>query len=204
MLWILVRYTKDVLYFIKGKLADKQKSFIVVESGGIGFKIYVSPFVLQSLPQLGEEIKIYTWLYGRNDGMFELYGFDSERELALFEKLNSVAGIGPKTALGLLGLGRIDRLTAAINEGKADLLTKVSGIGKKTAERIVLELKGKLDFDRAKSEQELSLIEGDAELEETLISLGYTKQQAKKAISAVPSSIRGFKERLKAALKNAK
>lgn len=194
-----------MIHFLTGKLADKKASFAVIEVGSIGFKVYMPPNALQSLPQLGAEIKVHTVLYAREEGAFELYGFREQAERALFEKLTSISGVGPKTALGVLGVAKIEQLAAAINEGKSSLLTKVSGIGKKIAERIVLELKGKLDItDKRSAAQELGLMESDLELEETLISLGYTKPQAKSAIANIPASVSQFKDRLKEALKNLK
>lgn len=175
---------------------------MIIETGGIGFKVFVSPKSAQSLPQSGSNIKIFCALYARENSPFELFGFLSEQELYLFEKLNTVSGIGPKTAMAVLGVAPIEQLIAAINAGKVDLLTKASGIGKKTAERAIIDLKGKLEIgDQKASSQSLSLMESDVELEETLMSLGYTRQQAKAAISKIDSRVTGFKERLKEALK---
>ncbi len=178
---------------------------MILEAGGIGFKVFLSPRNAQSLPQPGSQIKIFCSLYNRENEPFELFGFLSEKELYLFEKLNTVSGIGPKTAMAILSVAPIDQLTAAINNGKTDLLTKASGIGKKTAERVVVDLKGKLDDGGGSaSAQALGLMESDLELEETLISLGYTKQQAKATISKIDPKVSGFKERLKEALRKAR
>jgi Holliday junction DNA helicase RuvA len=190
-----------MIYSISGKLIAKKEGFIAVEASGVSFKIFIPAMVMQNLPSIGGEIKIFCYLYLRQDGL-ELYGFLGEQELNLFEKLNSVSGVGPKSALGILSVAKSDQLIAAINEGKVDLLTRASGIGKKTAERIVLELKGKLNIEAP--EKLLTLMESDVELEETLISLGYTKQEAKSAISKINPKITGFKERLKEALKGAR
>jgi len=195
-----------MIYSLNGQFVAKQKGFIVIEIGGIAFKVFVSLRALQNLPQVGQKIKVFCSLYSRQDSMLELYGFLSEAELYLFEKLNTVGGIGPKTALGLLGVADVNSLIAAINQGKIELLTKAAGIGKKTAERIVMELRDKLEekFIQGSAAQTLNLMESDLELEETLISLGYSKQQAKAAIAKIDSKITGFKERLKEALKQQK
>jgi len=191
-----------MLYSLFGKLAARKDSFIVLEAGGIGFKVFLSSRAAQSLPQIGSEIKIYCSLYNRESEPFELFGFQSEQELYLFEKLNTVSGIGPKTALSVMSVAPIDQLIAAINSGKTELLTKASGIGKKTAERVVVDLKGKLDgASREATAQSLNLMESDVELEETLISLGYSRQQAKAIIGKIDPKVNGFKERLKEALK---
>lgn len=195
-----------MIYSVSGQLILKKDGFIVIDAGGIGFKISVPLRALQNLPQLGEKIKVFCSFYNRQDGTPELYGFLNEAELYLFEKLNSVSGVGPKTALGIFGIAAIDQLIVAINQGKIDLLTKAAGVGKKTAERIVVELKGKLDekLVGGSAAQTLTLMESDLELEEVLVSLGYSRSQAKAAIARVDPKISGFKERLKEALKKTK
>lgn len=194
-----------MIYSLSGTLAAKAQHFAIIEVGGMGFKVYMAPNALQSLPQIGTHIKVFSSFYGRDDGIFELFGFKNEAELALFEKLNSVAGVGPKTALGVLSVASADQIIVAIQAGKSDLLTRVSGIGKKTAERIVLELKGKLEkMAPVTSAQKLGLMESDIELEETLLALGYTRAQAKEAINRIDPARTEFKERLKEALKQAK
>lgn len=194
-----------MIYSLSGKLVGKKENFVVLESGGIGFKVFLSQRAAQSLAQTGSNIKIFCSLFARENEPFELFGFLTEQELYLFEKLNTVSGIGPKTAMAILGVAPIEQLVAAINIGKTDLLTKASGIGKKTAERVVLDLKGKLDSGTVQqSSQTLQLMESDVELEETLLSLGYSRQQAKSAISKIDPKTSGFKDRLKEALKRAK
>jgi holliday junction DNA helicase RuvA len=190
-----------MIHFISGALKAKNANHIVVEVGGVGFKIFPSRTVYDNLPSIGEKLELSAFLYVREDAL-ELYGFTSDQELHLFEKLNSISGIGPKSALGILGITSADRLIAAIQEGKAELLTKVSGVGRKTAERIVLELKDKLKKEKAP--HLVSLMESDVELEETLVSLGYTKRQAQDAIAKINPEVVGFKNRLKEALKNSK
>lgn len=194
-----------MLYSLEGKLIGRKENQIILETAGIGFKVFLSPRAAQSLPQAGSNIKIFCSLYSRENAPFELFGFLTEQELYLFEKLNTVSGIGPKTAMAILSVAPIDQLIAAINAGKTDLLTKASGIGKKTAERVVVDLKGKLDSgSKEATAQSLNLMESDVELEETLMSLGYSRQQAKAAISKIDPKITGFKERLKEALKKTK
>lgn len=194
-----------MLYSLSGQLVSKKNGFLILETAGIAFRVFVAPRALQSLPQNGSQIKVFCSLFSRESAPFELFGFLTEQELYLFEKLNTVNGIGPKTAMSVLGVASIDQLAAAINAGKTELLTKASGIGKKTAERVVLDLKGKLEMAGVVAEaQTLQLMESDVELEETLVGFGFTKQQAKTAIGKIDQSIVGFKERLREALKKAK
>ncbi len=187
-----------MIYSISGKLLLKRESFAVLETGGVSFKVFTSAGVLAALPEIGREVKLFTYLHVR-ENLLELYGFEDLKALDLFERLNNINGIGPKSALGILGVAKIDQLVAAINEGRTELLTRASGVGKKTAERVILELKGKLTLLSAP--QTLSLMESDLDLEETLVSLGYSKAQAKAAISKIDSKITNFKDRLKEALK---
>ena len=190
---------------MSGQLVAKKNGFLILETAGIAFKVLVSPRALQSLPQNGSQIKVFCSLFSRESAPFDLFGFLTEQELYLFERLNTVNGVGPKTAMSVLSVAPIDQLAAAINAGKIDLLTKASGIGKKTAERLVLDLKGKLEMSGGVAEaQTLQLMESDTELEETLVGFGYTKQQAKSAVGKIDLSIIGFKERLREALKKAK
>lgn len=190
-----------MIYALNGKIALKQQNFFVIDVGGVSLKVFSSENNLKNIPISQNTIKIFTYLHVREDAL-ELYGFISEEELGLFESLISISGIGPKSALSVLSLGKIDQIIAAINEGRTELLTRASGIGKKTSERIILELKGKLTI--IKSAHILNLMESDLELEETLISLGYSRMEAKSAINAINPKITGFKERLKEALKNKK
>lgn len=192
-----------MIHSLSGKLVGKRENYAILEAGGIGFKVNLSVRAAQTLPQIGSNIKLFCSLYNRENEPFELFGFLTERELYLFEKLNTVSGIGPKTAMAILGVSPIDQLIAAINQGKIDLLTRAGGVGKKTAERIVIDLRGKLE-EISDTKQTLSLMESDLELEETLTSLGYTRQQAKAIIAKIDPKISGFKDRLKEALKKAK
>lgn len=190
-----------MIYSLSGKLNAKKNGFIIIEVGGVGFKVVVSKNTAESLPQPGSLVKLFSHLYVREDGL-ELYGFTSEEELSFFEKLISISGIGPKSALNILSIAKLDQLTAAINEGKVDLLTKASGVGKKTAERVVLELRGKLQA--ISSEKIVKQMESDLDIEEALVGLGYTRQQVKNAISKIDPEIKNLEDRIKEALKKIK
>ena len=190
-----------MFYSLQGRLARKQDAWAVVETGGIGYKVFVPLFVMAKLPAMGETVTLFTHHHLRDDAE-DLYGFLKDEELSLFESLISVSGIGPKSAMGIMGVAPINELVAAINEGRVDLLSKASGVGKKTAERAVLELKGKLSF--GDNTATIGKMETDNELEETLVGLGYSKAQAKTAIAKLNPEIKDFHERLKAVLKEYK
>lgn len=186
-----------MLYSASGKLVLKADRFAVVEAGGLGLKIAMSGRTIGALPAAGAEVRIFTHLYLREDGL-ELYGFSSERDLAFFELLISVSGVGPKSALAILDVAKLDELSAAIKEGRPDLLTRASGIGRKTAERIIVELKSKVQS--AKSGLVVEKMEGDADILEALANLGYRRDDARTALARVDPKASGTEARLKAAL----
>lgn len=194
-------YTGGMIQTLSGIIAVKRDQYIVVEVGGVGFKVAVSKNTLSRLPATGEAVKLSTYLHVRED-ILALYGFLHEKELALFEQLNTISGIGPKSALGIMGIASVDQLAAAINEGKTELLTRVSGVGKKTAERVVLELRGKLFMPE--SADAVAQMESDVDLEEALVSLGYSKQQARAAIAKLDPRTEGLSARLKEVLRGIK
>lgn len=186
-----------MLYSVSGKLALKAERFAVVEAGGLGLKISMSGRALAALPAPGAPVKFFTHLYVREDGL-ELYGFLAEKDLAFFEMLISVSGVGPRSALAILDVAKLDELSAAIKEGRPDLLTRASGIGTKTAERIIVELKTKVQS--AKSGLVVEKMEGDADIVEALTNLGYRREEARAALAKVEPDVRGMEARLKAAL----
>lgn len=167
---------------ILGKvISNNGPELVVMTAGGVGYKILVNSAKSDRWPT-GTEVQILTYMAVREDAM-ELYGFGSEAERQLFLKLLSVSGIGPKSALHVLSLGDVEEINSAISKGDVDYLTKVSGIGKKTAERIVVELKSKMvDIN--------SVLCGTGskvgEVIEGLISLGYLASDAREAVNGLP------------------
>ncbi|OGZ01389.1 MAG: Holliday junction DNA helicase RuvA [Candidatus Liptonbacteria bacterium RIFCSPLOWO2_01_FULL_56_20] len=187
-----------MIYSVSGRLAAKGATFVVVEAGGVGFKIFTPRRLLGGLRAPSDSIKLFCCLHMREDAL-ELYGFAETEELDFFEMLISVGGVGPKSALAILDVAELKNLTAAIKEGRADLLTRASGIGRKPAERIILELRGRVQAPHA--EGAVRAMESDADLVETLTGLGYRRDQAKQALSRVDEKLTGLEERFKAALK---
>ena len=187
-----------MLYSVSGKIALKSDKFAVIETGGLGLKLFMAGRTIAALPREGDEVKVFSYLHLREDGL-ELYGFGSEKEQMYFEMLISISGVGPKSALSILDITNLDELAAAIKEGRPDLLTRASGIGRKTAERIILELKTKVQS--AKSGLVVEKMEGDADLVEALSNLGYRREEARVALGKVDAKVAGIEERLKAALK---
>src|SRR5574344_844314 len=168
--------------FITGEIINKTEGFVVLDNNGIGYEIHVSMTTLDTLPAIGESARVYTFLNVRLDEMC-LYGFATKEEKHMFLKLTEVSGIGPKVALSILSGVRLSDLAVAIKTEDTKLLSTIKGIGKKTAERIVLELKDKVDlvgYDLAKSQIEEEKVNTSAvdEATEALISLGINKNDA--------------------------
>jgi len=187
-----------MIAFIEGELVNKDEKGIVIKSGPVAWRIFVSRETLRHLPEEGKSVRLWTSVYIRTqDGVIEAYGFLSEAERDFFELLNSVAGVGPKSAIALLGLAPLEQIRAAISSGKAELLTKVSGVGKKTAERIVVELKSKMTA----SLRDAAVLAADIDAIDALTKLGYSKEEARKALEAVPDEIMSLEERVREALK---
>lgn len=186
-----------MIHSITGKLEDVGVDHAVVNLGGLSFRLFISANTVNSIKS-SSEVKLLTHLHVREDAL-TLFGFIDNEELILFEMLISVSGIGPRSALSILSLAPVERLKAAISSGEAELLQKSSGVGKKTAERVVLELKDKISpTGQAKI---IQLIESDRDVYEALTSLGYTSHQAKETLSKLDASLSETKDRLREALK---
>ena len=188
---------------IRGSLLFIGVDHAVIETGGVGFLVYAPRNVLGALGEIGSEVRLYTHLHIRED-ILALYGFASSDQRHLFETLLGVSGIGPKVALSLLSSGPADELRATIAGGDTTRLSKVPGIGKKTAERLVLELRGKLDLKGlpAVAGATPALMAVNAELAEMLVSLGFSSGEASAAIGALPADApASIEERLRMALR---
>ncbi len=181
-----------MIHYLKGKIEFKDKKFAIVEVAGVGYKVFCSLPVLEKLPEIGGETKIYTRLFPKEDKV-ELYGFLNEKELELFETLDEISGIGPKTALDLSIFGSLENLKQEIEKGGFD--QRVRGIGRKKMQKILLELTGKL---KEVSKKE---IEKPDEALDALVSLGFPYQRAKTALSRVSEEIKETEARIKETLK---
>ena len=196
--------------YIKGELAEINTDHIVVEAGGIGYQVFISLQTFDYLPSVGEDLKIYTYLDLREDAMI-LYGFLTKDDLELFKLLISVSGIGPKGGLAILSTLEADDLRFAILSGDAKAISKAPGVGGKTAQRVILELKDKLSLEdafEAKTEhvQKNAAVAGGSVKNDAvmaLTALGYSSTESLKAVSAVEiTEDMDVEEVLKAALKH--
>jgi Holliday junction DNA helicase RuvA len=186
-----------MIYSISGKLALKEANFAVVEAAGLGLKLFASKQTLEGLPAVGTGVTFYCHLHVREDAL-DLFGFTSPDELDFFEMLISVSGVGPKSALAILDTAPLDELSAAIKEGRPDLLTRAAGIGRKTAERVIVELRSRVQS--SKSGAVVEKMQTDSDLVEALMSLGYHRDQARAALGKVDEKVVGTEGRLRAAL----
>ena len=166
--------------------------------GGLGFKVSV-PEPTQARFRLDEEAALHTYLQVREDDL-SLYGFESEDELSLFEMLLSVSGVGPKVALSALSTLAPDALRLAIGNKEPALIARVPGIGKRTAEKIVLDLKDKVGAPTSQLESLAQSMDMDGEVIEALVSLGYSVVEAQRAVQTLPKDAVGIEERLRLAL----
>lgn len=195
--------------FVKGTLAEKGAGYVIIEAGGIGYEIHVPANSGAYLSSEGEEVKVYTMMSVREDDV-SLYGFSRRGELDAFKKLISVNGVGAKAGISILSAFTLEQLQEAIAFEDAKALTKANGIGKKIAERIVLELKDKFTVPGVDVPAEgVPVPEGGtaagggrAEAVAALISLGYTRGEATSALAHVKENDLSAEAYIKAALKN--
>lgn len=184
-----------MLYNVKGILTVTDPTYLVVESGGIGFKCFASLNTIQTVGKTGQEVNVYTYLAVREDAM-DLYGFASLAELDAFKLLISVSGIGPKAAIAILSELTPDRLALCIASGDAKAITRAQGVGKKTAERVVLELKDKMagiatgeTAAAVSGAASVGESANTAEAVEALVALGYSQSDAAVAVGAMDKSL---------------
>jgi Holliday junction DNA helicase RuvA len=182
---------------VEGRIRLISKDALVVDVGGVGLRVFCpQPTIVAA--RLGEVILLHTHLVVREADL-SLIGFASEEELGLFEKLIGVSGVGPKLALTLLSAMAPDALRLAIGQEQPDLLARVPGIGKKTAQKIVLELKDKVGPVEI-AEGLAALTEADAAVIDALTALGYSIVEAQRAVQSLPRDVTDVEERLRRAL----
>ena len=186
-----------MIALLTGAIAFRGMRYVILDVGGVGYRVYMSDLDLGRVGAEGAVVSLHTHLHVREDIM-DLYGFFTRSEIEFFESLISISGIGPRSALGILGVGPVDQLKRAIAAGDIRHLTKVAGIGKKTAEKVVLELKDKLSGGA----EHVMYTSGDADALDALVSLGYSQEEARDALRAVPSEIMEVKSRVQYALRD--
>ena len=192
-----------MISYLNGKIAAKGENYIIMDVGGIGFRVFMSSIDIARLPENGET-KVFTYFYVREDAM-ELYGFKSESGIEYFNKLISVNGVGCKAALAILSVLQPSDLAMAIINGDSKAITRAQGVGSKIAQRIILELKGKVDTQDAigapvKSEASYSP-SADVSAINALIALGCSPSEAQKTVMQIPAAGMSTEDIIKEALR---
>lgn len=183
-----------MLAFVKGRLIETGADYVVLDNQGIGYLIYTPLSVLENLPPIGQDIKIYTYMYVREDQL-TLYGFLTRDDLEIFKLLIGVSGIGPKGALGLLSRISPNEFRFAVMSGDSKTIAKAPGIGPKTAQKLIIELKDKLkleDMFEENPEADADVSHGGSSAEKetimALVALGYSETEAFRAVQKVDAS----------------
>lgn len=185
---------------IRGRLLEKNPPQILVETNGVGYEIDVPMSTLYNLPDIGAEVFLYTHYVVREDAEL-LFGFSTKAERSLFRLLIRISGIGPKIALSILSGISASILAQAVSQAEPGLLTRIPGVGKKTAERIVLELKGKIDTVVGSADSQTPTSGDKADIISALVSLGYSEREALQAVKGLAADVTvndGIREALKA------
>ncbi|PKL72770.1 Holliday junction branch migration protein RuvA [Candidatus Kuenenbacteria bacterium HGW-Kuenenbacteria-1] len=189
-----------MFFSLKGKIIykDIETKFVVIENNDIGYQVFVLLNFFKKI-NLNEEIKIFTYFHHKEDTQ-ELYGFERIQELEFFKKLLSVNGVGPKSALGILKQSKVENIKKAIINEELDTLIKVVGIGRKMAQKIILELKNKIQ-DELETKDTKTEFSNDSYVLDALKSLGYSVSEARQAVQEIPDSIIQTQEKVKFVLK---
>ncbi len=183
-----------MIAYIQGKVWSKEEKNLIILLNGIGYKIFALSSLIEK-SRLDQELEFWIHEHIREDA-HDLYGFETRDERDFFGLLISISGVGPKSAMNILNIASIESLKKAASSGDISHLTKVSGIGRKIAEKIVLELKGKFN-----NEEESVSLKSEVEAVEALKSLGYSQKESRDALKAIPDSLTSTEDRIKAALK---
>ncbi len=191
--------------YIKGSLEEKSTNFVVIDVGGVGYKIFMSLSSISNIGELGSVVKVYTHQHVREDDI-SLYGFLSNEELKMFELLLQVSGIGAKSAITMLSNITPSKFAVAVISNDVKTLTKIPGVGAKSAQRIILELKDKLKSEEAisKNEEVNVVIKDDESSSEAIAALqilGYSRQEINRVIEKIDTSNLSTEDIIKLALK---
>ena len=189
-----------MISLLRGCIAETGSNYVVLDIGGVGYKAFVTSDTIHAVKK-GDEVTLWTHLAVREDAL-DLYGFQNKSDKEFFELLIGISGIGPKSALNILSLVSVDTLVSSIRTGSVAHLVKVSGIGRKTAEKIVLELKDKMGSLRGEEGAGISAgMSSDMDAIEALRALGYDTDEAREALKRVDSGIQDTGAKVKAALR---
>lgn len=202
-----------MLAYIKGELAQKQIGYIVIDVGGLGYKVFMSETAIEDIGNIGEQIKVHTY-YKVSEDDISIFGFKTQEELRLFELLISVSGIGAKTAIAMLGCIEPSQFAIAVISNDIDTLRKIPGVGPKSAQRIVLELKDKLKKEQQISELTNATLEQKNKVKKVIVAdnkvqeatdalqvLGYTRKDIENVLEEIDLQSLSVEDIIKKALR---
>lgn len=186
--------------YLSGTIKAIRKNYIILVTGEVGYKVFVIPQISLSM-QPGQKLSLYIYTHVREDQL-ALFGFSTGPELDFFEMLLGVSGVGPKLALSVMSLADMEMIKSGIINDDPSVFTKVSGIGRKTAERLIVELKDKITDQLGGKEEELrELSKVHADVLDVLLALGYTRAEARQALAEVPKDISNSEDKIRVALR---
>ena len=186
--------------YLSGTVKTVRKNYIILATDHVGYKVFVTPQIFLNL-EPGRKIELYIHTYVRED-ILALYGFASIPEQEFFEMLLSVSGIGPRLAMAVLSLGDLQMIKSGISSGDPDVFTKVSGIGRKTAERLIVELKEKVGDDAITGDQLQEISKRHSDIIDVLLALGYSRAEARRALMELPKDLTNADDKIRMALRS--
>lgn len=186
--------------YVSGTVKAVRKNYVIVATESVGYKIFVPPQISMRL-EVSKPISLYIHTYVREDQL-SLYGFASMPELEFFELLLTVSGIGPKMALSVMSLADIEMIKSGIAGGDPSVFTKVSGIGRKTAERLIVELKEKIGEEIVAVQDLRDISQAHADVIDVLMALGYSRTEARNALAEVPKELLNSEDKVRFALRS--
>ena len=188
-----------MISFLSGKIISQTDRYVILNVGGVGYKVFVPARLLEIIAESKEDINLFTHLAVKDSG-WELYGFADLSELEFFGLLISISGVGPKTAMNILGEVSVEDLQEAIVLGEEEIIARASGVSKKVAGRIILELKTKVK-KLAKSKTDKSFVAEEIEVIDALVTLGYRVREIREALKSLPEGPLRVEDRVKETLK---
>ena len=202
-----------MLAYVKGELVQKQIGYVVIDVGGLGYKIFMSEPSIEEIGNIGDEVKVHTY-YRVSEDDISLFGFNTQEELRMFELLISVSGIGAKTAIAMLACIEPSQFAIAVISNDIDTLKKIPGVGPKSAQRIVLELKDKMKKEQQIAELTNATLEQKSKIKKVIVAdskvqeaidalqvLGYTKKDVEKALEQIDTAELKVEDIIKMALR---
>ncbi len=187
-----------MIAYLSGKIVKKAENFVILDVNGVGYEVFLSEASMGKLPEQGSDFKCFCYLEA-NERAMRVYGFLSFEELGLFKVIRNIQGAGPKASLEISSIGSLEKIKALMDKGNLNFLDGISGIGEKRAQKIILELTGKIKNIGVISKKEKEALEND-EAYLALIKLGFRSEKSQKVLLELPKEIKNTQERIRHAL----